>query len=128
MVYSQGDNNLAQYIMMQNKVFDAIGSNENINIIIQTDYDTSRKDFMNAVKWYDNDIDNVTSGVTRIIVDKNENEIDISKPNYSSNASRDTVVEERFDESSKYKNRMDDPEFFGEFLDWGFSNFPAERY
>ena len=23
---------------------------------------------------------------------------------------------------------MDDPEFFGEFLDWGFSNFPAERY
>jgi hypothetical protein len=128
MVYSQGDNNLAHYIMLQNKVFDAIGSNENVNIIIQTDYDTSRKDFMNSVSRYDNDIDNITSGVTRIIVDKKENGIDISKPNFISNASRDTVVEERFDESSKYKNRMDDPEFFGEFLDWGFSNFPAERY
>ena len=107
---------------MQNKVFDAIGSNENVNIIIQTDYDTSRKDFMNSVRWYDNDIDNITSGVTRIIVDKKENGIDISKPNFISNASRDTVVEERFDKSSKYKNRMDDPEFFGEFHDL-FSNF-----
>ena len=92
MVYSQGDNNLAYFIMLQNKVFDAIGSNENVNIIIQTDYDTSRKDFMNSVSWYDNDIDNITSGVTRIIVDKKENaEIEISK-NHMSLSYKNTTI------------------------------------
>ena len=31
-------------------------------------------------------------------------------------------------EGSRSENRMDDPRVFGEFLDWGIANYPAERY
>ena len=128
MVYNQGDNNLAYFSLIQNKVFDAIGSNEDVNIIIQTDYDTSDKRLMNNIHNYDDNPDNITEGVTRIIIGKNEKKIDLSNYGYSFKASRNTVIEKRFPENSKYENRMDDPKFFGEFLDWGFSDFPAERY
>ncbi|MDB4683970.1 Ig-like domain-containing protein [bacterium] len=128
MVYNQGDNNLAYFSLIQNKVFDAIGSNEDVNIIIQTDYDTSDKRLMKNIHNYDDNADNITEGVTRIIISKNEKKIDLSNYGYSFKASRNTIIEKRFPENSKYENRMDDPKFFGEFLDWGFSDFPAERY
>ena len=48
--------------------------------------------------------------------------------NVNKNVPRTTPVVERLPEGSRSENRMDDPQVFGEFLDWGMLNYPAERY
>ena len=40
---------------------------------------------------------------------------------------KDAIVE-RIDESSPKHNRNDDPAFLRDFLEWGMTNYPAERY
>ena len=119
LVYNQGDSNLAKWHLIQTKEFQRLGSNNNVNVIIQRDYNVNEKRYTKGfVGQYDEDYDNVSNGVTRIVVGENVNN---SLP-------RTTPVVERLPEGSRSENRMDDPRVFGEFLDWGIANYPAERY
>ncbi|MDB4664771.1 clostripain-related cysteine peptidase [Verrucomicrobia bacterium] len=119
LAYTQGDNNLAYFIGLQNKILEKIGSSKDVNIVIQTDYDMSRREeLVNHLGEMDNDIGGLIHGTTRIVIGENPDGQWV----------KNTQIEERFLEGSKHENRMDDPEFFGEFLDWGMANYPAERY
>ena len=119
LVYNQGDSNLAKWHLIQTKEFQRLGSNNNVNVIIQSDYNINEKRYTKGfVEQYDEDYDNVSNGVTRIVVGENVNN---SLP-------KTTPVVERLPEGSRSENRMDDPRVFGEFLDWGIANYPAERY
>ena len=117
--YNPGDSNISSDQLIQAKEFQRLGSNNNVNVIIQSDYHKKDPSFTkDFVSQYDDDYDNVSNGVTRIVVGENVNK----------NVPRTTPVVERLPEGSRSENRMDDPQVFGEFLDWGMLNYPAERY
>ena len=120
LVYNQGDSNLSKWHLIQTKEFQRVGSSKDVNLVIQSDYNKNEKRYTKKfVRAYDDDYNNVSEGVTRIVVGENENK---KRPPTT------TPVVERLLEESKYQNRMDDPRVFGEFLDWGITNYPAERY
>ncbi|MDB4797169.1 Ig-like domain-containing protein, partial [bacterium] len=124
LVYNQGDSNLAKYHLKQSKEFQRLGSNNNVNVIIQSDYNKNEPGFTKGfVSQYDDDYDNISNGVTRIVIGENEQ----THQDYR-DLPRTTPVVERLPEGSRSENRMDDPQVFGEFLDWGMLNYPAERY
>jgi hypothetical protein len=124
LVYNQGDSNLAKYHLSQSKEFQRLGSNNNVNVIIQSDYHKNEPGFTKGfVSQYDDDYDNISNGVTRIVIGENEQ----THQDYR-DLPRTTPVVERLPEGSRSENRMDDPQVFGEFLDWGMLNYPAERY
>ena len=119
LVFNPGDSNLSHGQLVRAKEFQRLGSNNNVNVIIQSDYHKNDPSFTkDIVSQYDDDYDNVSNGVTRIVVGENVNK----------NVPRTTPVVERLPEGSRSENRMDDPQVFGEFLDWGMLNYPAERY
>ena len=110
---------MAKTQLIQAKELQRLGSNNNVNMIIQSDYNINERKYTKGfVEQYDEDYDNVSNGVTRIVVGENVNN---SLP-------RTTPVVERLPEGTRSENRMDDPRVFGEFLDWGIANYPAERY
>jgi hypothetical protein len=119
LLYSPGDSNISYLHLAMIKELQRLGSNNNVNIVIQSDYNKYEQNMTkHAVCRDDSDYDNVVNGATRIVVGENVDK----------NKSMTTPVVARLPERSISENRMDDPRVFGDFLDWGMTNYPAEKY
>ena len=113
--YMSTDNNLAASRVLKSKVVNALRTNKDVQLVTQLDLDTSDEGLMNKYghdKEIVNDMKRLVAGLT----------VNGQTPPW-----KETVVE-RIKEGSIDNNRMDDPETLREFVEWGMTNFPAERY
>jgi hypothetical protein len=100
-VYVDGDNNLEDFAVEDVNEMEKIGSNDDINIVVQVDrvsgYNTSNGDWTDTRRFY------VTQDDDPIIIN--------SRP-----------------EGTLGELNMADPKTLQDFLEWGLDNYPAEHY
>ena len=110
MVYANGDNNLTTNLLRDLLEMEYYGSDENFNIIVQADFDSTESSTLNSFNIPPNSQDKTS----RYRIIKNE---DPSSGKFS------TPAVEIMPEQD-----MDDPKVLKEFLNWAISDYPADRY
>lgn len=100
MVYLCADNNLEYFDYLDIKEMEQVGSNDNVNIIVQ--WDRTGND--SSVDW---------AGCRRYYINKDEN---------NSSAVVSTAVQVMGDVN------MGSPTTLSDFITWGMTNYPAEKY
>ena len=98
MVYVDGDNNLEDAAIDDFLEMAEVGSNENLNIVVQ----------MDRIDDFDNTYDNWT-GTRRFRIDNGSVPSDLPMEDLN-------------------EANMGDPDVLQDFVEWGITNFPAEHY
>jgi hypothetical protein len=101
-VYGNADHNLTSNFLGDLEEMKEVGGNEKLNIVVETDLDASRKYILDVYNVKQEHRDKVTRGV---VLESGHEVVQVL-------SERDT----------------DDANELGDFLDWGISNYPADRY
>jgi hypothetical protein len=101
-VYGNADHSLTPNFLDDLEEMKEVGGNEKLNIVVETDLDASKKYFLDIYNVKQEHRDKVTRGV---VLESGHEVVQVL-------SERDT----------------DDANELGDFLDWGISNYPADRY
>ncbi len=110
LIYANGDNNLTGNLLLDMLEMEHVGSDENFNVILQADFDST----YGAVLDETNIPPISQDHVTRFRIKESH---DPGSGKFYSPAVE--VLNEK---------DMDDPGVLKDFLDWGITNYPADRY
>lgn len=110
LIYANGDNNLTANLLLDMLEMEDVGSDENFNIILQADFDSTYSAVLDEFNIPSSSQDHVT----RFRIER----------------SGDTKTGKLYSPALELLNEkdMDDPAVLKEFLDWGVTNYPADRY
>ncbi len=110
LIYGNGDNNLTSNLLLDMLEMEHVGSDENFNIILQADFDSTYSATLDKFNIPSSSQDHVT----RFRIEE----------------SHDPDLEKFYSPAVEILNEkdMDDPRVLKEFLDWGITNYPADRY
>ena len=110
LIYANGDNNLTTNLLLDMLEMEGVGSDENFNIILQADFDSTYSTVLDEFNISPISQDQVT----RFRIERNS----------------DTDSRKLYSPALELINEkdMDDPAVLKEFLDWGITNYPADRY
>ncbi len=115
--YLATDNDQSIDRLNKAKIINTLRTNEDVQIITQYDADTSHYRVKN---W-------LSEGNSKELVTGTKRFVAGLTVNGKTPLLNDAIVES-IDESSPTHNRNDDPAFLRDFLEWGMTNYPAERY
>ncbi|KUK14526.1 MAG: choice-of-anchor D domain-containing protein [Synergistetes bacterium] len=105
MIYMAGDNNLEPYAIQDFLELSSVGSNSNVNIVVELDrapgYDSSYGNWTKAHRFY------VTRGMT---------------------PTEDNAISNWGDGNGGREVNMGDPEELKSFVEWAIKNYPANNY
>lgn len=110
LIYANGDNNLTGNLLFDMLEMEYFGSDENFNVIVQADFDSTYSAVLNEFNIPQSSQDRVTR--YRIIESNDLNSGKFTTPSLEVLPEKD----------------MDDPMVLKEFLGWGITNYPADRY
>ena len=110
LVYGSGDNNLTGNLLLDMLEMEHVGSDDNFNILLQADFDSTYSELLNKF----NIPQNSREHVTRYRIQRSD---DLESGKFYTPALE--ILNEK---------DMDDPAVLKEFLDWGVTNYPADRY
>ena len=115
--YLATDNDQSIDRLNKAKIINTLRTNEDVQIITQYDADTSH---YRVKDW-------LSEGNSKELVTGTKRFVAGLTVNGKTPLLNDAIVES-IDESSPTHNRNDDPAFLRDFLEWGMTNYPAERY
>jgi hypothetical protein len=115
--YLATDNDQSIDRLNKAKIINTLRTNEDVQIITQYDADTSDDEVKN---W-------LSKGNSKDLVTDTKRFVAGLTVNGKTPPLKDAIVDS-IDESSPKHNRNDDPAFLRDFLEWGMTNYPAERY
>lgn len=110
LIYANGDNNLTANLLLDMLEMEGVGSDDNFNIILQADFDSTYSSVLDEF----NIPPSSQNQVTRFRIERSNN---------TDSGKLYSPALELLNEKD-----MDDPAVLKEFLDWGITNYPADRY
>ena len=115
--YLATDNDQSIDRLNKAKIINTLRTNEDVQIITQYDADTSHYRVKNWLS--EGNSKELVTGTKRFVAGLTVN---------GKTPLLNDAISESIDESSPTHNRNDDPAFLRDFLEWGMTNYPAERY
>ena len=110
LIYGNGDNNLTGNLLLDMLEMEHVGSDDNFNVLLQADFDSTYNELLSKY----NIPQNSREHVTRYRIQKSD---DLESGKFYTPALE--ILNEK---------DMDDPAVLKEFLNWGMTNYPADRY